>query len=110
MDYPGDSRREGHVVAVRPESGEDVKMAEVLLGRIANYYDRIGVAAIEITQDTLAVGDTIHIKGHISDFTQTIDAMQIDGKSVPEATVGESVAIRAAENARENDAVFKVIG
>ena len=84
-------------------------MAEVELGRIAHYFGRIGVAAIEITQDTLAVGDTIHIKGHTSDFTLTVDSMQIDGKSVPEATVGESVGIKVAEHAREHDTVYKVI-
>jgi len=70
---------------------------------------KIGVAAIQITQDTLRVGDTIHIKGHTSDFTQKIEAMQIDGKSVGEATVGESIGLRVKDHAREHDQVFKVV-
>ena len=84
-------------------------MAEVELGKVTHYFGKIGVAAVQITQDTLRVGDTIHIKGHTSDFTQKIDAMQIDGKSVDEATAGESVGFHAKDHAREHDQVFKVV-
>ena len=84
-------------------------MAEVELGRVTHYFGRIGVAAIEITQDLLAVGDTIHVKGHTTDFTQQIDSMQIDGQSVDEATVGQSVGIRVSEQTREHDTVYKVV-
>ncbi|HUT13868.1 MAG TPA: hypothetical protein VMY42_25490 [Thermoguttaceae bacterium] len=84
-------------------------MAEVELGRVTHYFGKIGVAAIEITQDSLTVGDTIHIKGHTSDFTHKVDSMQIDGQLVEEATVGQSVGIKVAEHTREHDAVFKVV-
>ena len=84
-------------------------MAEVELGKVTHYFSKIGVAAIEITQDTLCVGDTIHIKGHTSDFSQKIDSMQIDGKSVAEATIGQSVGLRVTEHARKHDQVFKVV-
>ena len=101
--------RSGHTVACPAQPQGDAQMAEVELGRVSHYFSKIGVAAIEITQDTLHVGDTIHVKGHTSDFTQKIDSMQIDGKPVAEATVGQSIGIKAADHAREHDAVFKVI-
>jgi len=84
-------------------------MAEVELGKVTHYFGKIGVAAIEITQDTLVVGDTIHVKGHTSDFTQTVDSLQIDGQPVEEATVGQSVGIKVAEHAREHDVVYKLV-
>ena len=84
-------------------------MAEVELGRVSHYFSKIGVAAIEITQDTLCVGDTIHVKGHTSDFLQKIDSMQIDGKPVQEATVGQSIGIKVLDHAREHDLVYKVV-
>lgn len=84
-------------------------MAEVELGRITHYFSKIGVAAIEITQDTLRVGDTIRVKGHTSDFTQNVDSIQIDGKPVPEATAGQSIGIKVIGHARQHDAVFKVV-
>ncbi len=85
-------------------------MAEVELGRVTHYFGKIGVAAIEITQDTLSVGDTIHIKGHTSDFTQKVDSIQIDGQSLDEATAGQSIGIKVAEHAREHDMVYKLVG
>ena len=84
-------------------------MAEVELGKVTHYFSKIGVAAIEITQDTLRVGDTIHIKGHTSDFIEKIDSMQIDNKPVVEATVGQSIGLRVKEHACEHDHVFKVV-
>lgn len=84
-------------------------MAEVELGKVTHYFGKIGVAAIEITQDSLAVGDTIHVKGHTSDFTQRVDSMQIDGQPVEEATVGQSVGIQVPEHAREHDTVYKIV-
>ena len=84
-------------------------MAEVEIGKVTHYFSKIGVVAIAITQDVLRVGDTIHVKGHTSDFTQKIDSMQIDNKPVAEATVGQSVGLRAKDHAREHDQVFKVV-
>ena len=83
-------------------------MAEEEIGKVTHYFGHIQVAAIEITDGSMCVGDTIHIKGHTSDFTQTIDSMQIENESVQEATVGQSVGIKVAEHARVHDAVYKV--
>jgi putative protease len=83
-------------------------MPEQEIGKVTHFFGRIGVAAIEITQGTLAVGDTIRIKGHTSDFTQTVDSMQIEGQSVDTASAGQGVGIKVVEHAREHDVVYKV--
>jgi putative protease len=83
-------------------------MAEKEIGKVTHYFGNIKVAAIEITEDTLVVGDTIHIKGHTSDFTQTVDSMQLDGAPVQQASAGQSIGVKVSEHAREHDAVFKV--
>ncbi|OHB84735.1 MAG: hypothetical protein A2V98_23505, partial [Planctomycetes bacterium RBG_16_64_12] len=96
----------GHVRS-DPAQGKEVrKMAEEEIGRITHYFGHIQVAAIEITSGTLRVGDKIRIKGHTSDFTQTVDSMQIEKESVEEAGVGEAVGIKVVEHARVHDAVF----
>ena len=84
-------------------------MPETEIGRITHYFSKIGVMAIQVTQGVLRVGDTIHVKGHTSDFNQTIESMQIDNQAVQEATAGQSVGFRAAQHAREHDLVFKVV-
>ncbi len=83
-------------------------MAEVEIGKVTHYFSKVGVAAIQIVQETLRVGDTIHVKGHTSDFTQKIDSMQVDNKPVAEATPGQSIGLRVKDHAREHDLVYKV--
>ena len=102
------SLENGHLLTNPAEGKEDARMAEEQVGKITHYFGKIGVAAIEITHGTLAVGDTIHVKGHTSDFTLTIESMQIDGKSVDRAGVGENVGLKVPEHAREHDEVTKV--
>lgn len=98
----------GHLLADRAPAKEGIEMAEVEIGKVTHYFGKIQVAAIEITSGSLAVGDTIHVKGHTSDFTQTIDSMQIEGKNVDRATVGQAIGIKVVEHAREHDTVYKV--
>jgi putative protease len=83
-------------------------MAESKIGVVAHYFGKIGVAAIEISAGELRVGDTIRIKGHTSDFTQSVDSMQIEHESVDVVKAGQSVGIRVTDHAREHDEVFKV--
>ena len=102
------------LVAFRPgREKRQVKRAQIRktgkeIGRVAHYFGKIRVAAIEITAGRLSVGDTIRIKGNTSDFTQTVDSLQIDGEPVQEARRGQSVGIQVIKHAREHDVVLKV--
>jgi len=84
-------------------------MSEIEIGKVTHYFSKIGVAAVEITHDVLRVGDTIHVKGHTSDFTQKIDSMQLDNQQVQAATVGQGVGFKVAGHARQHDVVYKVV-
>ena len=82
-------------------------MPEQEIGRVSHYFNKIDVAALELTGE-LAVGDTIHIKGHTSDFTEVVDSMQIEHDSVEKAGPGDSVGIKVKERTHEHDTVYKV--
>jgi translation elongation factor EF-Tu-like GTPase len=84
-------------------------MAEIEIGKVTHFFSKAGVVAIQIAQEVLRVGDTIHVKGHTSDFTHTIDSMQIDNQQVAEAKAGQSIGVRVKEHAREHDLVYKVV-
>ena len=86
---------------------EEVK--EVKIGEIAHYFGKISVAAIKLTDGELKVGDTIHIKGHTSDFMQKIESIQIEHNSVTEAKKGADIGIKVSEHVREKDEVYKVV-
>ncbi len=91
--------------------GEESKTQtdEEEIGKVMHFFPKVGAAGIEITSGGLKTGDTIHIKGHTSDFTQTITSMQVDNQVVDAANVGDLVGIKTKERAREHDKVYKVL-
>jgi putative protease len=82
-------------------------MEEKQIGTITHYYGHISVGIIQLS-DVLKVGDTIHIKGHSSDFTQTVESMQIEHANVQEAKAGDMVGIKVTQKVHEHDKVYKV--
>lgn len=84
-------------------------MAEELVGVVTHYFGKARVAAIKIMDGQLDVGDTIHVVGHTSDFTQKIDSMEIERAPVQSAKVGDEIGVRVVEHAREHDNVYRVL-
>ena len=84
-------------------------MAEEKVGVVTHYFTHLEVAAIALTEGPLNVGDRIHFKGHTSDFTQTVDSIQLEHESVQQATVGENVGVKVLQHVREHDEVFKIV-
>ena len=84
-------------------------MSEQLIGTVTHYFGKAQVAGIEVTEGELHVGDTIHVIGHTSDFTQQVESMQIDLAAVESAGVGDQIGIKVAEHAREHDKVYRVL-
>lgn len=82
-------------------------MAEQLIGKVNHWFGRIDVAGIELT-GKLAVGDSIHVLGHTTDFEQEITSMQIMHQDVSEAGPGDDVAVKVQFRARVGDSVYKV--
>jgi GTPase len=83
-------------------------MAEQQIGTITHYFGKVGVAAIGITEGELRVGDTIHVVGHTSDFTQVVESLQLDNLAVEIAKPGQTVGVKVPEHARQHDKVFVV--
>jgi translation initiation factor IF-2 len=84
-------------------------MKEIEVGRVADYFAKIGVVAIEITAEGIKIGDKLHFHGHTTDFVETIQSMQIEHDSVEEAGIGANVGIKVGERVRTHDKVYKVI-
>jgi translation elongation factor EF-1alpha len=78
------------------------------IGHISHYFSKISVAVIEITAGSLKVGDTIHIKGHTSDFTQQVESLQQEHQSIPQDGKGSSVGLKVSNPVHDHDRVFKV--
>ena len=84
-------------------------MSEKQIGKVSPYFGHINVAAIELTDGALAVGDNIHIKGHTTDLNEKVDSIQIEHEQVSSTKKGESIGIKVLDHVREHDAVYKVV-
>lgn len=82
-------------------------MAEMSIGKVTHYFDHISVAVLQLTE-AIRVGDTIHFHGHSTDFTQTVDSLQLEHQAVSEGKPGQDVALKVVQKVHPNDAVFKV--
>jgi putative protease len=89
--------------------GEGIAMEEKLIGYVSDYFRNISVAAVEITSGIVSVGDTIHFKGHTTDFKSQVNSMQIEHESVTEAKQGDSIGLKVSEKVRKGDKVYKII-
>ncbi len=80
---------------------------EKFIGEVEDYYGKISVVALTL-KDSLAVGDSIHILGHTTDYVQTVDSMQINHDPVKAAKKGDGVGIKAADKSRKGDNVYRI--
>jgi putative protease len=78
------------------------------VGIIVKFFAKPGVAALEITDGTLSVGDRIRIKGHTTDFQDTITSMQEENNPVEKAVPGQMIGIKVKDRVREHDIVYVV--
>jgi putative protease len=81
---------------------------EEKIGVVEDYFAKISVIAVKL-EGELKVGDKIHIKGHTTDFIQTVESMQIEHQQVDVAKKGDSVGIKVEQRCRKGDVVYKIV-
>ena len=84
-------------------------MSEQLVGSVTHFFAKASVIAIEITGGELKVGDTIHVVGHLTDFSEPVGSMQIEHEQVQAVKKGDLVGIKVAGKARPGDDVYRVL-
>ena len=77
------------------------------IGKITHFYSHLGVGIIALTAP-LKVGDSLHIKGHTTDFTQPVDSLQLNHQDITAAKSGDEVGIKLDQKVRHGDAVHLV--
>ncbi|MFQ6128139.1 MAG: EF-Tu/IF-2/RF-3 family GTPase [Thermoplasmata archaeon] len=84
-------------------------MEKIKIGRVFKYFAKPMVAAVQIEEGTLKIGDSICIQGATTDFTQTVESMEIDRSPIEEANPGQAIGIKVIDRVRPNDYVYKVV-
>lgn len=91
-----------------PKQTTEVVEEGKLIGKVSHYFDKIGVAVIELA-GPLKVGDTIRIAGgEATDFRQEVESMQMEHEPIEKAKKGEAIGVKVQEKVREGYKVYKI--
>ncbi len=84
-------------------------MEESKIGEVVKFFAKPSVAAVKITSGELLAGDVVHYIGHTTDFTDTVNSIEVNNQQVEKAIVGDFIGVKTSERVRAGDEVFKLI-
>ena len=76
------------------------------IGKVIHYYDKIGVAIIEISGG-LKVGDQVKFVKGEDELEQTIDSMKVEKAAVDSAKKGDVIGVKVDSPVKEGAMVQK---
>ncbi|MFZ5933011.1 MAG: hypothetical protein ACOYT7_02955 [Patescibacteria group bacterium] len=83
-------------------------MADFKVGRVTHYYDKLGVAIVEL-DGTLAVGDKVKfVRGGEDLFEQAVESIQIEHEKKDSAGKGDVIGLKVDSEVKEGAEVYKV--
>ena len=66
------------VAAAAPAPGEIAAGVPSRIGVVTHYYPHVNAGVVYVEVGELRVGDTIHIRGHTTDYYQQVDRLELD--------------------------------
>ncbi|NDV47291.1 U32 family peptidase [Paludibacter sp. 221] len=90
--------------------GSEATHRKVYLGKVTNYFGKIGVAEVHLETQSLSVGDEILITGETTGaYEDIIEEIRVDLKPVETAKKGDFLSLKTKGLVRRNDKVFKIV-
>lgn len=89
----------------KPKKTAKKVLKEKIIGNVEHYFDKICVVTTTL-KNPLKVGDVIHVKGHTTDFIQTVDSLQIEHEGVQKAKKGDGVGVKVKDVIRDHDVIY----
>ena len=78
------------------------------IGHVTHYYDKLGVAIVELDGD-LAVGDEIKfVRGGEDFFKQKVESIQVEHEKKDTAHKGDVIGLKTNEEVKAGAEVFKI--
>ena len=83
-------------------------MADLKVGKVKHYYDKIGVAVVEVV-GTISIGDKVKFtRGGEDIFEQVISSMQVEHSKKDSASTGDIVGLKTDQPVKEGAEIFKL--
>lgn len=78
------------------------------IGEVTHYFPHVKAAAVMLLKDGLKVGDGIYIKGHTTDFKETVKSLQLDRVPIDEGKKGQEIGLLVKSRVRQGDSVYRI--
>jgi len=89
--------------------GSKSTQQKTYIGKITNYFTKIGIAELTVETGELSVGDNYIILGPTTGVLEgTIREIRVDEKPVPQTFKGEICSIPVSETVRRSDKLYKI--
>lgn len=76
------------------------------IGKVVHYYDKLGVAIIDLLKGGLKVGDELKFKRGEEEFTQKVESLQVDHQDVSEVKKGDSFGVKVEKPTKPGTLVY----
>ncbi len=83
-------------------------MTDFKIGKVTHYYDKIGVAVVELDSE-ISVGDKIKfVRGDEDLFEQEVSSMQVEHNQIEKAKKGDIVGLKTDQPVKEGAEIYKI--
>ncbi len=90
--------------------GNKATERKIQIGKVVDYYKKIGVAEVLISNGSIKIGTTLLFQGPTTGSKrEKIEFLEIDHNSIKKATKGQTVGVKINSLVRKNDEVYMVI-
>lgn len=76
------------------------------IGKVVHFYDKLGVAIIDLEKGGLKVGDEVKFKKGEEEFNQKIESLQVDHKVVDAVKKGDSFGVKVDQPTKVGTEVY----
>lgn len=78
------------------------------IGEVTHYFPHVKAAAVMLLKDGLKIGDKIYIKGHTTNFKETVKSIQLDRVDIQEGKKGQEIGLLVKSRVRQGDSVYRI--
>jgi GTPase len=75
---------------------------------VTHFYPHAGAGIVAVEAGELRVGDTVHVRGHTTDYYQRVDRIELNHQAIEVARAGQVVGFHVSQRVREGDEVSVV--
>jgi len=91
------------------EYGSKATTKKVYLGKVKNYFEKIGAFEMKLESDILKIGDVVMVQGPTTGVVENkINSIQLNGENSDSAKRNNRIGIKYSHKVRPNDKVFKI--